>query len=224
MDLDATNGKITEVSDDGAFALAGGRFFIGRVLSHVADDEVDSKEEVYELWNKASPGNVVFKFVSLEVMKEREEKRKLASSKWANYDAYAAFWDDIGFRRGWRQPPFEQDDVDHLLLEAAEVAALVLQAHQKKQPEGTAQLIMRGGQCKEWLKDTGYSPESEPQRFVRDLVHQTFRDAGGYTCGLTGETVDAFIDEVSEGREPVRAPEKAEEAPWPEEKETVIAL
>jgi len=107
------------------------------------------------------------------------------------YDAYQEHWNHIKFRKGWSAPKFSAREVDPQLIEAAETAS-VLQCLLDDTTEGT-KLRQRGGNASTFLDTVEYDPKSEPTRFVRDLVHQTLSDAGGYVEGLNAETVDDIL-------------------------------
>eukprot|EP00756_Hemistasia_phaeocysticola_P029080 Hpha_TRINITY_DN16209_c1_g13::TRINITY_DN16209_c1_g13_i1::g.13943::m.13943 len=109
------------------------------------------------------------------------------------YDAYQEHWNHIKFRKGWSTPKFTATEVNSQLIEAAETTA-VLQCLLDDASGGT-KLRQRGGNATAFLDTVDYSPQEESPRFVRDLVHQTLRDAAGYVEGLNMETVDNMLQQ-----------------------------
>eukprot|EP01124_Arcella_intermedia_P034984 TRINITY_DN8803_c0_g2_i1.p1 TRINITY_DN8803_c0_g2~~TRINITY_DN8803_c0_g2_i1.p1 ORF type:complete len:562 (-),score=159.03 TRINITY_DN8803_c0_g2_i1:96-1781(-) len=114
-------------------------------------------------------------------------------------DAYSSFWDNIKFKRGWAKPLFSKEEVDHLLEEAADIVVEIRNGLDLKDP--SFKLRMLEGNGREFLWNVLENPLSDPENFVRGLVHATFQDANGYVEGLDKETIDAKITEIMKKKE-----------------------
>eukprot|EP01114_Cavostelium_apophysatum_P013772 TRINITY_DN3411_c0_g1_i7.p1 TRINITY_DN3411_c0_g1~~TRINITY_DN3411_c0_g1_i7.p1 ORF type:complete len:740 (+),score=249.18 TRINITY_DN3411_c0_g1_i7:190-2409(+) len=111
-------------------------------------------------------------------------------------DSYNDFWNNIKFRRGWESPLVDMNQVSPLLDEAAEIVVRIRSYLDEKDP--SIKMRMRDGSAREYLwewqhGDGETSPMDNPEEFVNEMVHWTFRDANGYVEGLTEEELDRYI-------------------------------
>jgi len=120
-----------------------------------------------------------------------EDKQKILAVK----NAYSSFWDHIKFKKGWAKPCISKEEVDHLLNEAAKIVVRIRKEMDKEDP--TFKLRMLEGNAREYLWTVTRHCKHNPQKFIRDIVHATFKDANGYVEGLTAEKIDQLIEKYS---------------------------
>eukprot|EP01006_Ploeotia_vitrea_P053402 TRINITY_DN67784_c3_g16_i1.p1 TRINITY_DN67784_c3_g16~~TRINITY_DN67784_c3_g16_i1.p1 ORF type:complete len:697 (-),score=82.20 TRINITY_DN67784_c3_g16_i1:187-2277(-) len=121
-----------------------------------------------------------------------EEKRAVMEV----VEAYKQFWNHIKFRKGWAQPPIRQDTVEDLLTKAAEFVVRI-RKHLDSKTDGVT-LRLRDGSAQDFLWDIDFVPKENPERFVKELVHATFKDSRGYVEGLSEEMVDEYMTEIKD--------------------------
>eukprot|EP00668_Euglena_longa_P005499 GGOE01006488.1.p1 GENE.GGOE01006488.1~~GGOE01006488.1.p1 ORF type:complete len:723 (-),score=195.98 GGOE01006488.1:251-2389(-) len=111
-------------------------------------------------------------------------------------DAYSHFWTHHKFAQGLAAPPCQSEDVTHLLYRAASIAVYI-RRHLDRE-DSAPKVRVSEGSAHEFLWSIGYDPRQQPDRFVRDLVHATFKDSAGYVEDLTEACVDEYIAEIEE--------------------------
>jgi hypothetical protein len=113
------------------------------------------------------------------------------------FDGYNFFFEHIGIKKGWRQAPFERDEVQDLFDAAAELVALIRTKLDEerggppliRQVEGSAMDFLWG-----WAPDRRPSSTTETQKeFVRGLVLNTLSDRNGLVEGLDVSSVDRYL-------------------------------
>lgn len=109
--------------------------------------------------------------------------------------AYDAFFDHISFRKGWKQPPFAREEVAPLFAAAACIVARARIEMLDMRDEGI-KLRQVEGSARDWMHSptSGLLVQSNPDLFVKGLVHATFKDAKGYVEGLKESEVDRCIE------------------------------
>lgn len=112
--------------------------------------------------------------------------------------AYAEFWDNIKFTRGWAVPFVPLSEVTEL-LEAAAECVVWIRCHLDHFNHGM-KFRLQTGAAHEYLWTLHSHPWEFPEQFVRDLVHATFKDGSGYVEGLTEEVIDRFLTHIKEAR------------------------
>jgi hypothetical protein len=131
--------------------------------------------------------------------KEQPQKVMPASPDWqakanAVVAAYNSFFDDLRFRKGWKQLPFSREEIATPFGIAARIVARARNEIDARDKGIT--LWQTGGSACDWM----HSPESQmllrddTNKFIAGLVHATFRDASGYVKGLDKKQVDIFIE------------------------------
>lgn len=109
-------------------------------------------------------------------------------------NAYCTFFDHIAFRKGWRTPPFTQEEASAVFASAAGIVARArLQVLNVRDPGLKVRQI--SGSAVDWMHDPGSGPllRADPGKFLVELVHATFKDGNGYVEGLTAAEVSSFI-------------------------------
>jgi len=115
-------------------------------------------------------------------------------------EAYNDFWNDIKFRKNWESPFSPLSELSPLLAKAAQIVVRIRSYLDEKDP--TFKLRMTDGSAREYLwglqhhEDT--EPLKDPDHFVRQMVHATFRDANGYVEGLSEQQINEFIQLIQE--------------------------
>lgn len=85
-------------------------------------------------------------------------------------ESYCNFWKSAKFTRGWAQPLFSREEVEHLLDEVAEIVVRI-----KSKVKGTnPSITLMEGNGLEYLWRISKNPLKDPKSFVRGLVHSTF--------------------------------------------------
>jgi hypothetical protein len=112
-------------------------------------------------------------------------------------EAFNAFFNHIGIRKGWREAPFRQADVQVLFYAAAELVA-VIRTRLDEQREGGIVLRQVEGSSQNFL--WGWPPARSPissresqEEFVRGLVLSTLSDGNGLVEGLDASSVDGYL-------------------------------
>lgn len=109
--------------------------------------------------------------------------------------AYARFWDNSAFRKGWSQPPFPLSEAEHLLEEAAELVVRIRTALREggKKCRGPAGHIQ--GSATEYFWSTSSKPQ-EVSKFVTGLVMATLQDEDGYLYDVDDAWVNERVSEL----------------------------
>ncbi|CAK9034260.1 unnamed protein product [Durusdinium trenchii] len=109
--------------------------------------------------------------------------------------AYNFFFEHIGIRKGWRQPPFKWEDVQGPFMASAEVVAVVRhridelgQGMVLRQLEGSSHDFLWG-----WAPEKPPSQAPHLKEFFRGLVFATMSDANGLVEGLDTEFLDYYV-------------------------------
>lgn len=108
--------------------------------------------------------------------------------------AYASFWENLKFKKGWDTPLFFQSEIDDMLDQAAEIVARIRVYLDATHPG--FKMRMAEGNAHEFFWSQLEHPRVRPEAFVRELVHQTLKDANGYVEGLSKSEVDKYVDSV----------------------------
>lgn len=124
-----------------------------------------------------------------------EEDATISAGAKSIVAAYEEFFNHIGFRKGWKVPPFSREEVGAAFLAAALVVArarvLVLDPRDPgikiRQVEGSARDWMHSPECAVLLRE-------DPDSFIAGLVHATFKDGKGYVEGITEQEVGNFLE------------------------------
>ena len=86
---------------------------------------------------------------------------------------------------------FPSIKVKSLLERAAEIVVRIRSVLDKDDPSFKMRMV--DGAAREYLWTVKTKPSECPEKFVRDLVHATFKDGRGYVEGLSKEKIDKFI-------------------------------
>eukprot|EP01012_Entosiphon_sulcatum_P048311 TRINITY_DN667_c1_g3_i1.p1 TRINITY_DN667_c1_g3~~TRINITY_DN667_c1_g3_i1.p1 ORF type:complete len:653 (-),score=104.42 TRINITY_DN667_c1_g3_i1:9-1967(-) len=116
-------------------------------------------------------------------------------------EAYGWFWRNLRFHPELAQRAFSKEEVEPLLTEAAEYVVRIRKELDERSPG--VKLRLRDGSAQQFLwhqADMGADPASDPQVFVRHLVHATFKDANGYVEGLSEARVDELMIGIKESK------------------------
>ena len=97
--------------------------------------------------------------------------------------AYREFFNFLPFKRGWKQPPFSPRAAAPNFHRAARIVSLV---RSRELPPGFS-LRAVDGAARDWMHGAGGAPA------VDGLVHESFKDANGYTDGLDAAAVDRYV-------------------------------
>ena len=97
--------------------------------------------------------------------------------------AYREFFNFLPFKRGWKQPPFSPRAAAPNFRRAARIVSLV---RSRELPPGFS-LRAVDGAARDWMHGAGGAPA------VDGLVHESFKDANGYTDGLDAAAVDRYV-------------------------------
>jgi hypothetical protein len=81
--------------------------------------------------------------------------------------------------------------VKHFLERAAEIAIRIRVALDKIDPSFKMRMV--DGAAREYFWTLKKSPVGCPEKFIREVVHATFKDGRGFVEGLTEEMIDDFI-------------------------------
>ena len=108
-------------------------------------------------------------------------------------DAYKGYWEHIRFRKGWAVPAFSFEDVEIPMGIAAEYVVRIRNELDKKNPGMKMRLV--DGNAQTYLQNVTKS-ETQKETFIRDLVHESLKDASGYVENLTKESVDSMLSTI----------------------------
>lgn len=115
-------------------------------------------------------------------------------------EAYNSFWGHIGLRKGWREAPFDYDEVQTPFFHAGYIVATI----RAKLDEGRDGLVMRqlDGSAQNflwgWSKNQSLASSQIFQDFVRGLVFATLSDGHGLVEGLDSATVEGYVSSYLE--------------------------
>jgi hypothetical protein len=108
------------------------------------------------------------------------------------FEGYLGFWEHIKFKKGWAVPPFTRDQVEDVLREAAGIVVRIQTVLDQRNPG--IKIRMLGGQAREYMHSFTDVPHDK-EEFLRNIVHETFKDANGYIESNAHE-IDAFFEEI----------------------------
>lgn len=125
--------------------------------------------------------------------------------------AYADWWNHLKFKKGWATPLFTFNEVKPLLDRAAEIVVRIRAVLDATDPSFKVRMV--DGAAREYFWTLTRHPSEQPERFVRSVVHATFKDGRGYVEGLDEGKVDTFIVQFDPALQPraLQAQEKHEE-------------
>lgn len=119
------------------------------------------------------------------------------------YDAYYGFFNHIGLRKGWRQAPFDEDEVNVPFWTAAQAVALLRAELDRKRGDGIILRQVDGSAMSflwSWSPDRRLSFEPTAgcddtvREFVSGLVFATLSDGHGLVEGLQSGTVEIYVE------------------------------
>jgi len=126
-----------------------------------------------------------------------QEAEKMQQRALETFEAYNFFFNHIGIRKGWRKPPFSQEEVQEPFQAAAEVVAMV---RTKLDREGEGGMVLRQVEGSSMNFLWGWPPERPPGEsrdafvdFSRGLIHATLSDGRGLVEGLDEQTIESYI-------------------------------
>jgi len=114
-------------------------------------------------------------------------------------NAYLDFWNNIKFKKGWENPNLTlTNQLEKLLDRAAEIVVRIRTALDSE--NSLIKLRMIDGSARELLWTLNEEDIQDPDKFVRSIVHATFKDANGYVEGLTENQIDEYIKQLNDNQ------------------------
>eukprot|EP00727_Mastigamoeba_balamuthi_P009348 m51a1_g5035 hypothetical protein (799) ;mRNA; f:373864-376541 len=120
----------------------------------------------------------------LDALQEQEKRTLL--------EAYADFWRNTAFSKGYNAPRCSKEDIDALLDEAADYVVRI----RGEAPPGGSPLRVPEGSAYEMLWNLDHHPNSAPAAFVLELVRATLSSGGRLQCGLSDADVERRVGQL----------------------------